>query len=112
VFFNSDTSFDPEGDKLFYEWYLRRGDGDWTAIGTQSNVRRDIETPGSYQVRLVVNDGKLSDETVVSFTVEQGTDGGGGEDDGFLTGPILLLILIIVIVAVAGIAIYVIRTRD
>jgi hypothetical protein len=112
VFFNSATSNDPEDDKLFYEWYLRRGDGDWSAIGTQSSVRRDFETPGNYQVRLVVNDGKLSDETVVSFTVEKGADGGGGEDDGFLTGPILLAIIIAVIVAVAGVAVYVIRTRD
>jgi hypothetical protein len=112
VFFNSDTSFDPEGDKLFYEWYLRRGEGDWSPIGTQSNVQREMDTAGEYQVRLVVNDGKETDETTVSFTVEKAPDGGGGDEGGLLDGPLLVGILLVVIVAVAGIAVFLLRSRD
>ena len=112
VFFNSDTSFDPEGDTLYYEWYLRRGDGDWAAIGTQSNVQRELETAGNYQVRLVVSDGKETDETMVSFTAEQAPDGGGGEDEGLLEDPMLVAIIIVVVVVIAAMAFLMLRPRD
>ncbi len=112
VFFNSDTSFDPEGDNLYYEWYLRRGEGDWAAIGTQSNVQRELDTPGNYQVRLVVNDAKEFDETTVSFTVEKAPDGGGEEEEGLLDNPMLVGLIVLIIVVVVVAAFVLLRPRD
>ncbi len=112
VFFNSDTSNDPEGDKLYYEWYLRPEDGDWAAIGTQATVQRTFKSPGDYQVRLIVSDGKEAEETSVLFSIEKAPDGDGGEDDGLLGGPLLIGILVIVIVAVAGAVVFLLRSRD
>lgn len=113
VFFNSDTSMDPEGDKLTYEWYLRRLGGEWVGIGTNARVQRDIDTPGDYEVRLVVTDGKLSDDMVTSFTVEKGSGGGGGDDDGGLLGnTMLLVVILVVVIAVVAVAFLVMRNRD
>ena len=112
VFFNSESSNDPEDDKLYYEWFLRRGEGDWSAIGTQSNVQRELDTPGTHQVRLVVNDGKESDETTVTFVVEQAPDVDGGEEDGFLESPLFIGIMIVVVVAVGAVVVYLIKSRD
>jgi hypothetical protein len=110
VFFNSDTSNDPEGDKLYYEWYLRPEDGDWAAIGTQATVQRTFKSPGDYQVRLIVTDGKEAEETSVSFSIKKAPDGDGGEDDGLLGGPLVIGILVIVIVV--GGAMFLLRSRD
>ncbi len=113
VFFNSDTSFDPEGDKLFFEWFLRRGEGDWSIIGTQSNVQRQLDTAGNYQVRLVVSDGKEFDETSASFVIEQAPDGDGGEEEeGLFGNPALMVLLVIIVVAVAVVVFFVLRGRD
>ena len=111
VFFNSDTSFDPEGDPLFYEWYLRQGEEDWRAIGTQAKIQRSLDDAGNYQVRLVVSDGKETDETQLAFQVEKAPDG-GDDDDGLFSGPLMIGILVLVIVAVAGMAVYLLRSRD
>ncbi len=112
VFFTGDTSSDPEDDRLMFEWYLRKGDGDWLPIGTQANLQRTLEDAGSYHVRLVVSDGKLTDEVQISFQVDKAAGGGGGTDDGFLSGPLMIGILLVVIVAVAVVAVFVLRSRD
>jgi hypothetical protein len=112
VFFNSESSFDPEGDKLYYEWYLRRGDADWSPVGTQSNAQREVETAGNYQVRLVVNDGKEYNETTVSFTVEQAPDGGGEDENGLLDNPMLVGLIVLIIVVVLVAVAVILRGRD
>ncbi|UCC92481.1 MAG: PKD domain-containing protein [Thermoplasmata archaeon] len=112
VFFNSDTSFDPEGDKLFYEWYVRSDAGDWTAIGTQSTAQRTFDTPGTFHVRLVVSDGKMTDQTQLSFEIEQAPDGNGGTEEGFLEGPMLIGIIIVVVAVVGVVVVLMMRSRD
>lgn len=112
VFFNSDTSMDPEGDRLTFEWYMRRQGGEWVGIGTNARVQRDIDTPGEYEVRLVVSDGKLSDETMTAFTVERSPDGGGDDDGGLLDNTSMLVVIIVVIVAVVALAAFMLRSRD
>jgi hypothetical protein len=112
VFFNSDTSNDPEGDKLFYEWYVKEDNGDWTAIGTQSNAQRTFENPGLYHVRLVVSDGKLTDQTQLTFDVDKAPDGGNGQDDGLLDGPLFIGIIVMVIVVVLVAVVFLMRSRD
>jgi len=111
VFFNGETSTDPEDDKLLYEWYLREGDEGWIVIGTQSKLQRTFEDAGAYQVRVIVSDGKLTDETMVSFTVKKSSGDDGG-DDGILSGPMMMGIIVVAIVAVAVIAMFLLRSRD
>ncbi len=112
VFFNSDTSTDPEGDRLTFEWYLRRTGGEWIGIGTNARVQRDIDTPGEYEVRLVVSDGKLTDEATSTFNVERAADGGGDDDGGLLGNSMLLVVILVVVIAVVAVAAFLLRSRD
>jgi hypothetical protein len=78
IHFMSATSRDPEGDKMFYEWFVRPSDGEWAALGTQSRAERIFTKAGNYEVKLVVTDGKESDEAVVAFQIKKSTTNDNG----------------------------------
>ncbi|NOQ54736.1 MAG: PKD domain-containing protein, partial [Thermoplasmata archaeon] len=111
VQFMSATSFDPEGDKLTYEWFLRPSDGEWTQIGTTARLERTFKTPGHYDVKLVASDDKETDEITSTFQVKMSDEVDGGEDD-LLSNPVFLgaigLGIIIALVAVF----FLLKARD
>ncbi|MCK4969795.1 MAG: PKD domain-containing protein, partial [Thermoplasmata archaeon] len=111
VQFMSATSFDPEGDKLTYKWYLRPSDGEWTQIGTTARLERTFKTPGHYDIKLVVSDNKETDEITSTFQVKMSDEVDGSEDD-LLSNPVFLgaigLGLIIAVVAIF----FLLKARD
>jgi hypothetical protein len=63
VYFDGSGSYDPDGDKLTYEW--RRGD-DRIAVGEKNS--RELE-PGTITITLAVTDGQEYDYDTVIITV-------------------------------------------
>lgn len=111
VQFMSGTSFDPEGDKLTYEWYLRPSDGGWTPIGTTARLERDINTPGHYDVKLIVSDGKESDEITSTFQVRMSDEVDDGEG-GLMSDPVFLGAIGVAIIVAVVIVFFIMKARD
>ena len=111
VQFMSGTTFDPEGDKLTYEWYIRPSDGDWTQIGTNARLEREFKTPGHYDVKLIVSDSKESDEITSTFQVKMSDDVSDGDDD-LLSNPIFLGAIGLAIIIALVVIFFAFKARD
>ena len=76
-------------------------------MGTQSEAERTFTEVGEFEVRLVVSDGKLVDDTSLLFMVAKGpdTDEDGGEDDTLL----YMVAAVIIVVIVVGAAAYILK---
>jgi hypothetical protein len=83
VQFMSLLSSDPEDDRLLYEWFVRPVDGDWVSMSTNKQAERTFEKAGAYEVRLVVSDGKETDETTTTFNIKKAPKKDGDDTPGF-----------------------------
>lgn len=68
VSFDASTSSDPDNDVLTYTWDFGNGD---TATGITTDY--EFVSPGVYEVKLTVSDGKLEDMITKSITVSDGS---------------------------------------
>ena len=100
VQFMSATSSDPDDPHLNYEWFIRQDGGDWVAMGTTGQTTRTFKDPGTYEVRLIVADGKGgTDQTTITIQVNKAPKTNGDDSPGFgavlaLSGAVLAAILV------------------
>jgi hypothetical protein len=111
VIFMSGTSMDPEGDHLMYDWYVRPMGGEWSAIGSTARVERTFNSPGNYEVRLQVSDGKETDNATSTFQLLQ-SDTVDGPEEGLLDNPMVVGAIVIALIVVVVVAYFLIRLRD
>jgi len=109
--FMSGTSFDPEDDKLTYEWFLRPSDGEWTQIGTTARLEKELKTPGHYDVKLIVSDGKESDEITSTFQVKKSDNVDDGEA-GLMSNTVALGAIGVAIIIAVVIVVFIMKGRD
>ncbi len=111
VLFMSGTSFDPEGDRLMFEWYVRPSDGEWAAIGTNARAERSFTAPGNYEVRLVVSDGKETDNATATFQLQL-SDSVDETDENLLGNPVFIGAIVLVLIVVVVVVYFVMKARD
>jgi hypothetical protein len=69
VYLNGTMSSDPDGDSLNYTWtVLSWPKSGITLVGKSRRLQFDANTPGEYEIQLVVNDGS-DDSDPVTVTV-------------------------------------------
>ncbi|MFC6727484.1 PQQ-binding-like beta-propeller repeat protein [Natronoarchaeum mannanilyticum] len=82
--FTGESSSDPDGDSLAYEWDF---DGDDAVDATGETVTRAFDASGNYTVSLTVSDGEATADDTVAISVANATnESGGATDEGNESG--------------------------
>ncbi len=87
VFLDGSASYDPDGDIVTYDWsFVSVPEGSAASLSDPTNVSTEFlaDTPGTYVIQLVLNDGLLDSEPdqVTVTTVNSAPVADAGEDQG------------------------------